>query len=94
MKNSKKNKVVHGSFTHKLLKLMDKSRQGLTRPQIWDKLSEEYGNDPEALAVYLSMLVRKKKLRRDGFMPCPGCGRDHAVYRITEEGRTALWLKS
>ena len=90
----KSGRIVHGSFTHKLLKLLDKSRQGLTRPQIWDQLNEEYDNDPQALAVYLSQLVRKKRLRRDGCSPCPGCNRELAVYRITEEGRTALWLNS
>lgn len=82
------------SFTQKLLKTMAKSRQGMTRPEIWKLMADLYGNDPEALSVYLCQLVRKGSLRTDGRRECPGCMREHIVYRITEKGRMRLWLNN
>ena len=78
------------SFTNKIMKLINKSRYGLTRPEIYKLVSNEYENTAESIAVYLSLLVRRGRLRVDDKRDCECCGKPYTVYRLTDKEK--MWL--
>jgi hypothetical protein len=42
------------------------------------------------LRSVLSQMVKRGALRIDGLVACPGCGRGHNSFRITDDGRIYL----
>lgn len=67
------------------------SRSGMTVHQVVERLEESDVYATKSLVgSILSQMVKDGRMTKEDYVPCKGCGRKLATYKITEKGLVSL----